>query len=157
MEKENKKKPHQLLLTERQLEMVEKLKKETGMTSTSYIFFQALDSLHKAYFPAYRQGGSSFQSGSLEDRARAKIDMKAMTEKVKQDNFIKEKTDICINQFHGRVEDGICFYTSYGFTPSDDMELNAELEECTEMLAENTLFIPTKEAVLKHRPELKNI
>lgn len=45
------KKPHQLLLSEKQVEMLEELKEDTGLTTTSGVFFQALTKLHRSYHP----------------------------------------------------------------------------------------------------------
>lgn len=45
------KKPHQLLLSEKQVEMLEELKEDTGLTTTSGVFFMALTKLHRSYHP----------------------------------------------------------------------------------------------------------
>lgn len=45
------KKPHQLLLGEKQIEMLEQLKGDTGITTTSGVFFLALAKLHRSYHP----------------------------------------------------------------------------------------------------------
>jgi len=45
------KKAHQLLLSEKQLEMLAELKEDTGITTISGIFFLALTKLHRSYRP----------------------------------------------------------------------------------------------------------
>lgn len=45
------KKAHQLLLSEKQLEMLAELKEDTGLTTISGIFFMALTKLHRSYHP----------------------------------------------------------------------------------------------------------
>jgi hypothetical protein len=45
------KKAHQLLLSEKQKEMLEELKEDTGITTISGIFFLALTKLHRSYHP----------------------------------------------------------------------------------------------------------
>lgn len=149
MEKENKKKSKNrgIAFSDKQEEMIKEINEHLGLKSFSSIIHYAIAELHRTlcFIPAYKQ-----KTKTPEEKIKDRIDMKKLEEEAK----LQERIDCCVNDFFGEAINGVCYYTSFGMTEEEDKKEELDLVSCYPEIAETTIFIPTKEAVLNARPKL---
>lgn len=157
--------------TERHLQMAQDIAEKEGWTDFTAVIHACLAFKHsKTMPPDYILNRSSARhtvSGAkgaptAADVAIAKVRLKS--EIVKAEHEAKEnvKTKICTEVFKGKVfldASGakVCKFVTRYANELNDKEQQIPLLQCDPSIAKNNLFVPTKEAVLKVRPELKKI
>ena len=85
----------------------------------------------------------------------AKMQMKEAEAKAKEDIRLKPRVESCLNDFKGRVEDGMCYFTSHQPEAQYDQEESIPLESCFEDIAEARVWLPSRQAVLNKRKDLQ--
>lgn len=153
--KENKTN-RRIAFSEREMEMVNELKDEMGTKSISRVIHTALLDYYRSYFPAYRtkNTNTTLTAEAMEKRAKNKVIMKDLEDKAKEEIRLQPRVDSCINDFKGRVEDGMCYFTSHQPEAQYDQEESIPLESCFEDIAEARVWLPSRQAVYNKRPEL---
>ena len=144
-----------IAFSERQEEMINNITNEIGLKNPSAVVHYAIAELHRTLFPAYKTSGSAVNTiDSKEKKIKSRLEDKEIEKKIIEDRKMEVKRNICINNFKGNIVGDQCHYTSYGTEEKFDIKEVLELYECDEDIAENVLFVPTKNAVLKARPQL---
>lgn len=151
-----------ILLTERKFEMTEEIAQEKGISTFTSVIENAIDFYYKQTFPAYvnRAGaGTMAEKTHLtpEQVAINRTEAKALEKKAEQDRKDGAKALICRNDLRGRVEDDgngykYCIFPTH--TPEHSSEMKIPLVQSSPVIARTSLFMPSKAAVLKARPEL---
>lgn len=149
------------LLSEKQCEMMEELKKKIGVNPDKTIFDMALSNFYNATFKYGTDplSGGSSPDGDIESQATRKVKFKIAEEKAKEDLKLAPKIVICEQKLKGTVEekDGgkkICRWNNYS-TLRGPEEQSIPLSQVGEYLL-SSLFIPDRESVLKEYPELES-
>jgi hypothetical protein len=141
-------------------QMIDDLMFKKGYTSVSGLIQTAIGLMYSKEFPAYAVNSLTTGRGGLspEEQGEIKARIKQSKEKAEEDAKIAVKKNICENMLFGRVDVGeedepICRFTNY--TTNTDYDQILPLRMLSTNLA-NNLFIPSKQAVLNARPELKD-
>jgi hypothetical protein len=147
-----------ILFTSVQLQMVEDLKTKTGFGSLAEIIRNGLAMYHKSYFPSYKAVEISEDTALRHAEIKAKA--RVVTNKTKEALKYEKKIDICKNLLGGEVvenADGskVCKFTQYSLV--DDTEQMLPLPQVDKIIADTSLFMPTKESIFKNRPEVRKL
>lgn len=142
------------------LNMVEELKKRTGIKSLTAIVINGLVAYHKSYFPAYASNSSPLSEEDVVKQAVVKAKAKKALADAEELERLRPKINICENLLHGEVktdEKGFryCHFTQFRKTQSEDKPQMIPLRQVDPILAETMLFMPSKESVLKSRADLR--
>lgn len=150
------------LCTDTQVEKIDILKYHIGLQTDKAVFDMALESFYKSVFKYGTDPlvGGSATGNDIESQANRKILMKQAEGKAKQDLKEAPKKKICVNKLGGTVDinpDGskLCRWKTYS-TMSTPEDQAIPIMQVGEYLLAN-LFMPTREAVFKAQPELKEI
>lgn len=151
-----------IIFTEGQLKMVDELKEKTGFATLAEIIRNGLAAYHKTYYPAYSTSskGSEVSEETAIRHAEIKARAKIAAEKATEDKRNEKKIHVCENILGGHIEetsngDKMCSFMSYGITPAGDHENIYPISQIDPVLAETSLFLPSKTSVWKHRPEVR--
>jgi len=147
--------------TDRQVEMVKMLQAEHGINSFSTIIDMAVTDMFSKTFPAYRASSVSGRGVANSDTVEGKAKMKIMTKNAEKDFEEKarweEKTRICEKDLYGEVGDGdhgkVCRFNTY-YADGKVSKQQVPLQQAHAILADTSLFIPSRAVVLSSRPEL---
>lgn len=147
--------------SDRNLDMMEALMKETGWNTPTQIVRRGIEELYKNTFKYGKDpilGSGNIEVNTIEKIAERKVKLKVAQEKVAQDLKDKPKIDRCLNILKGEIitnPDGskICKWQTHDAHKSHDQSIS--LSQCGEYLVDN-LFMPDRETVLKARPELRS-
>tara|TARA_R110002126_G_scaffold17316_4_gene67742 strand:+ start:4332 stop:4820 length:489 start_codon:yes stop_codon:yes gene_type:complete len=150
------------LCTDKQIEMIKFIQEKDGLKSMTSVFDMALKEYYKkssGYGKDPLMDGSigTNDAESLEVKAKRKAAAKAAEAKAVEDLRLQPKKDMCINDLKGEVVEQpngslVCEWQTHGKKNSEDQTI--PLNQVGEYLLQN-LYIPSKTAVLKARPELK--
>lgn len=159
--KENKNKIRNFTSTPRMEDMIEELQERCGYNSFSALMQNAILDMHKKHFPAYKANSTSTAYPGMTPEKTGEMKYKIAESKKEAELKAKmeRKANICTNHLFGQVEkdnhgNQYCVYTNYYPKKEQDAEQRVPLEGIGIELADN-LFIPTKRAVLKMRPDLQ--
>jgi len=134
--------------------MIEDLSMRLGHSTTTGIIVDCIAQVHRKNFPAY--GGTRPAKQTTEDIGRIRAEVQMNKKRIEKEYLLNEKKKICEDFLFGKVKEVegelVCQYNN--FKPNGDWPQTLPLTAVTKDLA-NNLFIPTKQAVLKKRPELK--
>lgn len=154
-----------ILLTERKDDMVEQIARELGIFTFTAVIENAIDLYHKKTFPSYvvRQSGEGQKETTNltpSEIAANKVESKELVKKAEQNRKDSEKSLICTRELFGKViDDGngnkYCVFPTH--TPNASGELKVPLMQASPIIAKTSIFMPSKEVVLKARPDLKKI
>lgn len=148
------------------LRMVEELKERTGLKSLTAIIQNSLILYHKSYFPAYANKENSSNVPltdtdiirNAEQKAKVKLAQKEAEELAK----LKPKIDMCKNLLGGEIETNekgfkYCRFTQYGTEESKDSSMLIPIKQVDPIIAETSLFMPSKEVVFAKRVDIKRL
>lgn len=154
-----------LNLTERQYSMAQQIAQELGLSSFTAVMERGLDMIYNKTFPAYipRQSGAKTKENTQltpEQVAENKVEAKELAKRAEQARKEKEKSTICIREMFGRVEDDgngnrYCVFPTH--TTESSSDLKVPLMQASPIIAQTSIWMPSKEVVLKARPELKKL
>lgn len=149
-----------ILLNERQQEMLQMLQYETGMSNTSAVIYMCIDEVYSRRFPAYKVNNLKSTAGGtemLELKAKNKMRSKAIEIEEKENIRKEKKRQICTTYLFGETrgegDDEVCAFNTY-FADGHAEEQVIPIMQCDVSLADNNLFIPSKEIVLERNPKL---
>jgi len=145
-----------IAFSDRQMEMINEIKNKMGTRSISEVLRQSVFDFHRSLFPAYKNSSSETPE-IMEKKAKNKILMKDLEEKAREEMRLQPLIFSCVNDFKGKVEGDVCKFTAYGVDEKYDTEEEISLESCSKEVAEARVFLPSKEAVLGKRSDLKKI
>lgn len=160
---ENKTERVGVVFTKRQMSMIEQIAPEIGVSTVTAVLERGMELLYAKTFPAYstrQAGGKQKEKTTLkpEQIAVNKVEAKALEKKAEQERKEKEKSTICIRELYGRVEDDgngnkYCIFPTH--TTENTSEMKIPLLQSSPIIAKTSIWMPSKEAVLKARPDLK--
>lgn len=136
------------------IDMMEALALKTGWVTPSEIVRRALEELHGKYFKPYVVGGiTPSTEGDAVRSAELRAKSKHIESKRLEELQNEKKALICTDLLKGEVVDGMCVFTQY--TLKGDNRMTLPLSQVDPIIAETSLFMPSKEAVLNKRPDLQ--
>ncbi len=143
--------------TERQLEIIEIIKNKDGFSTTGEVLAFTLAFYYRKIEPHYVSQGAIKTGKTPEERAKEAVDMKLAKEKHITDTKHAIKRNVCENILGGEVfKDSSggysCRYNNHFVNGNDEQQI-LPLDMVNESYS-NYQFFPSKEAVLKARPEL---
>lgn len=150
-----------ITFSDRSLEMAEAIGSQIGINKLTQIVARGIEELYKQTF---KYGKDPFNEGGANDSEEVLI--KKAVRKVKASQTIKEEQDkarlepkinTCLNILGGEIETNenghkFCRYTSY--TLKDEQSQLIPINQVDPVLAETSLFIPSREAIFNNRPEV---
>lgn len=158
--KTNRTKP--INFSPRSLDMIEEIMKQTGFSSIAAVVTRSIEELYKNTF---KYGADPLTKTGLNDnddvitkKAEAKAKEKIATKQAEQDVKFAPKIDMCINLLGGEVEENenghkFCRFTQYNL--AGDNESLIPLMQVDPIIAETSLFMPSKEAIFRNRTDVK--
>ncbi len=140
------------------IDLVEEAMVKKGYPTFSSVVHQAIIFFYdkNVGVPIYIQKGES-NPDIARKKAVAKSVAREEVEKIKKEEKLKEKQDLCKNLYKGKVEGDICVFTSYSIEESEDTIGRIPLSVINEDLFENNVFFPSKEKVFIKRPTIKKL
>jgi len=152
-----------ITFSDRNIEMMEAIAEQTGWKNASEIVRRGVEELYFKFFPAYRTGISTKGAPSEEaaiKNAEIKAKAKVAGKKVEAEEKFAKKIDMCENMLGGEVIENaggfkFCKFKQYSFTSDSDLEI--PIAQVDPIVAETSLFVPSREAIFKHRPEVKKL
>ena len=145
----------------RNIEMMNAISAEIGLETAGEICRRGIEELYNKYFKPYSTGSKAvltpeaqFQSAQI--KAKAKHIEKKTQEELKYEKKIK----MCQRSLGGEVEENpdgsrVCVFTQY--TLSGDNKLTIPLAQVDPIVAETSLFMPSKASIFKNRPEIEKL
>jgi len=146
----------------RSLDMVEAIMDHTGFNTVTSVVTRAIEQLYKDTF---KYGADPLTKAAINDddstinkkaevKAKSKIAVKDAELAAKQ----APKIEMCLNLLGGEVETNengfkFCRFTQY--TLNGDTEGLIPLMQVDPIIAETSLFTPSREAVFRNRPDVK--
>lgn len=155
-----KTKKFSITLSERHLQIIDKIKEEDGAITISGALHVALAFyIKKLEPPRYAHLGAIKIGKTPEERAKESVDLKMAKDNRAKEIKYNAKKNICENVLGGEVfkdaSGGFsCRFYTY-FEDVEDEEQILPLDNVNEGYAKHQFF-PNKEAVLKKKPELAN-
>lgn len=147
-------KTRSIAFSPREEDMINDLKDHLGLKNPSAIVHYAIVELYRSVFPAYKTNPLSLDPDNLQRKAKAKVALKALETQAEAEMKLQPRIDCCVNDFKGKVKDGICYFTAYSTNKKLDTLEEIDLNSCYPEIAESRVYLPSKEAVLKARPDL---
>lgn len=139
-------------------EMIEMIQRQKGFLNFQDVVRAGVINLYDDTFPAYKnvtlRGADSEED--VVKRATLKARTKQIMEEKEEELKNEAKHNICKRVLNGEIINGeTCRYTQY--TIKDDNIIEIPLSQVNEAIAENTMFIPSREAVFKARKSVKKM
>jgi hypothetical protein len=147
--------------SDRNIEMLEAIAAQSGWQTPTEIVKRGIEELYFKYFPAYRTGQGN-QTATTEEgiikSAVIKAKAKVAAKNAEKDEKAAKKYEMCEQMLGGEVIENVngykfCKFTQYSFT--GDHELEIPIMQVDPIVAETSLFLPSKESVFRERPEVK--
>lgn len=132
--------------TARLSEMVESIKQEKGLQTTSSVYFFAVGEVYHKLFPVYstRRGGGG-ETIPADEVGRRKVEIKAAEDKAREDIANEERAHICKINLKGQVVEDIdgkfCVFNTYQFDQADEQRV--PLDMITDDFARHQNVTPT--------------
>lgn len=125
-------KPMTIRPTERMLAMVNAIKAEKGLKSTSDVLFYCIGEVYHKLFPTYQsKRGIGGETQDPEEIARHKVAVAEATDREKLKVANAERAKICTVSLKGEVvdEDGaqFCVFNTYNFDTPDEQRIPLEM------------------------------
>jgi hypothetical protein len=153
------------LVDQDMLDKMELIRKYESCLTLTEVFRMAINLLYKEGVGIYKNNKIGVGIGNNEEyaikNAQLKVKTKMAMEKAEQDERNTKKVSMCEDIFNGEVmekADGsmVCVYTSYNaWDEKLDEVLELPLAQLDTQLADNTVLVPSKDAVFKNRSEIK--
>jgi len=150
------------LVEESMLEKMELMQAHLSLVTLTDVFRNAINLMYNNSLGDYKYRPDPLLSSSrLEEIAMRKAEIKVKAKQAGKDAVVDSKyegkTEICEDILGGRVEekangDRVCVFTQYSI--SGDKEEILPLKQVTADMENTHMYIPSKKAVLKNRPEL---
>lgn len=150
------------LVDESMLEKMDMLMKHHSYINLTELFRHAMNKLYNdtfdyKYKPVTAVSGLNKEEIALKN-AEIKAKAKGVTEKVFNDQKLEKKIQMCSDLFDGEVKEDengnkVCVYTQY--TIGGDNEITIPLVQVDPVVASNSVFLPSKEAIFKNRPDVR--
>ncbi len=147
----------------RNIEMMKAIESEIGLTTAGEICRRAIEELYGKYFKAYATTSrgnptNNEESAMLAAKIRAKT--KVVEKQTEEELRNQKKVTMCERMLGGYVHENAngsksCKFTQY--TLQGDSELTVPLNQVDPIIAETSLFMPSRVSVFKNRPEVENI
>lgn len=155
-----------ITFSDRSLEMIEALKKETGFSATTQIVVRGIEELYSSTFKYGRSplsdSGPNDSEEALVNKAMVKAKAKKALADAQEKIKLAPKVNICENILGGEVKKdelgySYCHFKTFHTDESKDAEQVIPLRQCDPVLAETSLFTPSREAVFKARKDIKKL
>lgn len=149
------------LCTDKILEMMGAIQKEIGAKTETAVFEASIVALYKSLSKYGKDLLTDDKSDDSEEtlikKAKIKIKTQELIKDEEENARLQPKIKICTSILGGEIEENenrhkFCRYTSY--TLKEDQSQLIPLRQVDAVLAETSLFIPSREAVFKNRPEV---
>jgi|2_EtaG_2_1085320.scaffolds.fasta_scaffold20009_4 hypothetical protein len=140
--------------SDRNIQMMNEIATKGGWATATEIVKRGIEELHMKYF---RYNKPALDEKLVIKTAQVKARAKVEAQKTKEDMRLEEKIKVCTQTLKGEVQNNMCMFTQYAVLPSGDKKMEVPLTQVDPVLAENSLFLPSKEAVLKARHALKKV
>jgi len=139
-------------------DMASMLIKQKGYSNFQDVCRAGIIALYDDTFPPYKN--VSLRGSDTEEDVVKRATMKAKSKAIleEQEELLKNehKVKMCKRVLYGEVTDNdTCRYTQY--TMTDDNVLEIPLAQVSPAIAENTMFLPSREAVLKNRKSVARL
>lgn len=154
-----------ITLSERNLDMIEAIAKETGWDTSTLVIRRGIEELYKQTF---KYGKDPLNNASENDtpeviakKAKNRAEIKQAQKEAEELAKLKPKIDMCINLLGGEIETNekgfkYCRFTQYGTEESKDSSLSIPIKQVDPIIAETSLFMPSKEVVFAKRVDIKS-
>jgi hypothetical protein len=125
-------KPMTIRPNERMISMIEAIKAEKGLKSTSDVFFYSIGEVYHKLFPVYAaKRGIGGETQDPEEIARHKVAVAEASQREKERVANAERSKICTTILKGQVveEDGgmVCVFNTYNFDTPDTQRVPLDM------------------------------
>lgn len=159
----DKTKPTKLInFSNRSLDMIEAIMNQTGFNTVTAVVTRGIEQLYKDTF---KYGADPLTKAQLNDDDTTlikKAEIKAKSKIAEKDAELTAKQapkiDMCVNLLGGAVEENenghkFCRFIQYNL--NGDSESLLPLMQVDPIVAETSLFMPSKEAIFRNREDVK--
>ncbi len=145
-----------ITLSDAGIKMLERLMADTPYDSPSKVLSRGLEEFYRKQYNYAYVKNIGLEETTPEESARKKVKSKMLEEKIKQDELDQPKIQIC-KELDGEIvtnSDGskVCVWYTHDF--KSDNKQTLPIYQMDKRLVSNQ-YNPSKEAVLRARPELK--
>lgn len=153
-----------ITFSDRNLDMMDALMKETGWNTPTQLVRRGIEELYKQTFKYGKNPLDEAQTSDPKEVMVKKAVAKAEAKKVLKDQEellkLEPKMNICTNLLGGEVETDengykYCVFTMFAPKEENDARQKLPIRQVDALLAETSLFTPSKEVVFKLRPDIK--